>query len=998
MLPASLSPTTIDCWEDHLSSMRPRALAPFALALSLAAPVCSSAAGIPCAPCAGLRVADPYALLPALAAAPRRTPEARLYVAWDVELGAAATPAAGHALAGAGAVPWLRLVFRSAAPLLEHEPALAAELEAASALAGTRIPGARYQVVWSPDGADPALPPPAIDFAYLVKRASVAVSGLDPEAQVLAGPLAADTGWLSTFYGQEVAAYLDGIAFAPADPAALAAAVEAVAGLDPGKPVVLDGAPLPAPAARALAEAARARAAGFSATLFRPADDVAAAEALGALALLANEFAGELSLDRGTTPEGAAEAWSFVRGEDLALRVVVVPPPGADRLTLRFPDPQLRAPARVLPGGEVVPLSGVQRGGTALEVRLADPGAVEVLRLERASIQELEGVAEEVTVATERQMPVEEVLRRLQAAEDAQTRRIRHWQAINSTTLRFQAASGVGAFEATFAGEIFLKPGQPFDWAWQSFYANGVRWRGEKIPEIPLVQPEKAAALPLEILFTKEYRYALAGTESVAGRDCWVVEFEPNVPAEGRTLFRGSVWVDRETWRRVRTRGVQLGLTGEVLSNEETIEYTPVDAAGAAVPWNAPDAFVLPLRTTGQQILSVLNAATVVEREVLLTSVSVNGPDFDERRELALASDARMVRDTEKGLRYLSKEGAPAGERVVEEGFDTSRLFLVAGAFYDDSLDYPLPLAGVNYFDLSFLGPEGQLNAFFGGVLGIVSYADPRFLGTKLDVGANAFAFAIATSNQLFRNGEESPGEEIEERPARVAVNAGFPLGSFTKVSTSYLLSWSDYGRADDTALEFVMPEDHLTQTLGLGLQVARSGYRLNLEAAWSQRSKWELWGLPGNSEFDPAHEKYATWQVSLSKNWYLPKFRKIGLELDWSGGEHLDRFSKYQFGFFGSTRVHGYQIGKVRAEEAISAHATYGFELGNLLRLDAVGDAAWATDETSGLERELLAGVGVQGTFIGPWETLMSIDVGTPVAGPDDGIVAYVVFLKLFD
>jgi hypothetical protein len=72
-------------------------------------------------------------------------------------------------------------------------------------------------------------------------------------------------------------------------------------------------------------------------------------------------------------------------------------------------------------------------------------------------------------------------------------------------------------------------------------------------------------------------------------------------------------------------------------------------------------------------------------------------------------------------------------------------------------------------------------------------------------------------------------------------------------------------------------------------------------------------------------------------------------------GGEDLDRFSKYQFGFFGGSRVHGYQIGKVRAEEAYAAHTSYGFELGKMLRLDAVVDAAWATDKASGLDRSTL-------------------------------------------
>jgi hypothetical protein len=181
-------------------------------------------------------------------------------------------------------------------------------------------------------------------------------------------------------------------------------------------------------------------------------------------------------------------------------------------------------------------------------------------------------------------------------------------------------------------------------------------------------------------------------------------------------------------------------------------------------------------------------------------------------------------------------------------------------------------------------------------------------------------------------------------------------------------------------------------------VQFARSGYRLNLQAEYSRRSKWELWGLPGNTEFDPDQQEYATWELSLAKNWYLPGFRKAGLELNYLSGDNLDRFSKYGFGFFGGSRVHGYQIGKVRAEEAYAAHATYGFEIGKLVRLDGVADAAWATDEISGLDNELLAGVGIAGTFMGPWQTVVQVDVGAAVDGPDDGFVAYIVFLKLFD
>jgi hypothetical protein len=249
-------------------------------------------------------------------------------------------------------------------------------------------------------------------------------------------------------------------------------------------------------------------------------------------------------------------------------------------------------------------------------------------------------------------MPVEEILRRMQAVEAAQNRHVTHWQAVNATTLRFQAASGVQAVEATFEGSVFFERDKPFDWAWERFFLNGVRWKGKSIPEIPLVQPERVAAMPLEILFTKEYRYSLRGAERIGDRDCWAVEFEPAAPVEGRTLSRGTVWVDRETYARVRTRAVQLGLEGDILSNEETIDYQPVDAAGAPVAWSA-DAFVLPLHTVAQQVLSVLNTGLVVEKEVTLTGVEVNSEAFEKQRADLFSSATTMVRDTDAGLRYL---------------------------------------------------------------------------------------------------------------------------------------------------------------------------------------------------------------------------------------------------------------------------------------------------------------------------------------------------------
>jgi hypothetical protein len=972
-------------------------------------PASLAAAPFPCKPCAGLRL-EPAPPAANTSSAPETTAAllqqighleagSPLYLAWEAELAETGPAAVGHALQAvraAGGTPWISLVFHTPAPLAQGSERLQGELRAAAALAAQAPAGTWFQVVWRPEGQESAAFAPT-EYAFLLKRAAVALTGAKPEARVATEALPPDVKALETLYGEEVAAYLEAVALqpAPADgDAQIAAAVAAVQRLDPGRPLVLDGLPLPQPPAQALAEAARAVTHGFDLALFRspsvPPD--VPAETLAPFVVLAREFAGDLSYDQSSNPTGAAEAWTFVRGKDLALRVIARAPEGSRELALRFPDPTLRRPTRFpYTAARVTPPTG-QATATGLDLRVEDPGPVAVLGLERQTVEERKGVAEKVTVAGQREMPVEEILRRLQAFEDAQDRRLDHYSATNSTSLRFQPAAGSQTFEATLEGPFFFsKTGT--DWAWQTLYVNGVRWRAKKLPEIPLIQPEKAAAVPLAIHFTKQYRYRLRGSDRLDGRDAWVVDFAPSGPTEKGRLYQGSVWIDKQVYARLRTRAVQVGLEGEVISNEETMSYAPIDAQGNPAAWSA-ESFVLPLQLVSQQILSVVNATTVVERDTRLTDVRVNSPDFEAQRAQVNASDTTMVRDTDKGLRYLVKD--ESGQRVVKEGFDRNKLFALGGVFYDDSMDYPLPLAGVNYLSFDFKGTGNQLNVFFAGALLTANMAQPRLFGSRFDFGGSAFALAVPITDSLYRDGEKALPEDVKLRTGNASLKLGRPLGNFVKLNLTYEALLFNYQRTHDTAKNFVVPSNNLTHSLELNGSFSRAGYGLRASGSYNLRSKWDFWGLPGNPEFSKDDKDFLRWDAQASKSWYLSHFQKIGAEVDYAAGRDLDRFSKYQFGFFGDTRVHGYQSGKVRAEKALSSHLTYGFEIGEFLRLDAVADAAWATDRVAGLHNELLGGVGLAGTFIGPWQTVVNLDVGVPVAGPENGFVLYVVFLKL--
>jgi len=932
---------------------------------------------------AGVRVDDPTVVLDSLVAEPRIGEEELFFVSWTVPLDGSADIDAVDAIRNSGAKPWVRVVFSTPAPLIENLGELERELGALARIARTSGGDIFFQAVWHPETGAPT----ATDHAYLIKRAAVVVTGAAAGAGFAAGPLPADRGALEWLYVEEVAAYLDVLVLAPG--AEAAPAMEILAELDPGKPIAIDSVAWPGGSSSVIGDVAACGASGAAITFIEAGGE--ATLDLRSLKVAARELGGGLVHDPYSDPSGGDGAWAFVR-EDLGLRVVAKKKPGEKRLRLVFSDDQLRSPELVdLETGELHSVTGVRRGGDFVVV-VDDAPEVVFLRLERPTAAELEGFDEEIEIGGGRQMPVEEILRRLQAFEDDQDRRIHHYQAKRSFSLRFQAQQG--SIEMSYAGEFFFRDGS-FDWVWSDFFIAGVKWRSRKMPKVPLIQPEKVASLPTDIKFSKYYDFRLRGTAVVDDRECWVLDFKPIEAAPGRSLYQGTVWVDREVYTHVRTRAVQIGLEGEVLSNEETYYFSPVDENGQPVPWSNK-AFVLPLRISGQQVFSLLNTTVPVEVDNRLSEIRINGDAFDANREAALASEATMVRDTDDGLRYLPKD--KSGERVVEEDFDSSRLFLVGGVFWDESVDYPLPLLGVNYLDLDFKNTGAQINVFFAGAFLSANIADPDFFGSRWNAGANFNGIFFKGRDELYRDGEVVPDEEIKQRSGTFNLFAGRPFAKFFSLELKYRLNYQDFDRSDNTAPEFVMPQNTFTHVAKAKIDYNRSGYRIGISGSYHQRTNWEFWGLPDNTEYSPDQKDYQRWQFNLAKTWWLRDFQKIALALEYLDSADTDRFSGYDFGLFGDPTVAGYPSGLVRAEKAVGAHLSGGVNYLDLIRVTAKADAIWATNRATGLDQELLAGIGIGGTVTLPWQLIMNFDFGYALTGPGKGDIAVrVFFLKLF-
>ena len=476
----------------------------------------------------------------------------------------------------------------------------------------------------------------------------------------------------------------------------------------------------------------------------------------------------------------------------------------------------------------------------------------------------------------------------------------------------------------------------------------------------------------------------------MSGRPAYHVAFAPRGEEKEKPTYRGSVWIDKETFALLRRDSVQLNLKGETLSNVQTELYRPVPGR--------PEVF-LPLEIRGQQVFSTAGRTTAIERDVAIEAVAIDPPDFLERRGAAQASPAQMIRDTDRGMRYLVPDREHPGKRAVEEKISKKSTFGLLGTFYDNSLDYPLPLAGLQHFNFDLWGKGKQLSVFFGGVLLTGNYTDPSLAGSRFDLGADLFAVAIPFGDTSYRNGKEVSSEKIKHLPAVFQVNVGHPLGPYLKASLGLFTKWDNFQRDKETGPQFVVPVDTFTDGAELRLVANISGFNAVASGSVFRRRKWEFWGDPATSEFNPSQKDYARYSFSVAKDRYFSGFRKLHLGLAYLGGSDLDRFSKYEFGTFSGNPMHGYKSGSLRTESAVVANVSYGLNIEDIIRFEGFYDQAILKDKQSGFHNTYFSGAGLLASINGPWQnSLLRGEIGTPVVSHGvHGVVIYILLLKLF-
>jgi hypothetical protein len=195
-------------------------------------------------------------------------------------------------------------------------------------------------------------------------------------------------------------------------------------------------------------------------------------------------------------------------------------------------------------------------------------------------------------------------------------------------------------------------------------------------------------------------------------------------------------------------------------------------------------------------------------------------------------------------------------------------------------------------------------------------------------------------------------------------VNVGWQYTAFQKAQFQYQFRFDGYVRDRTTSESFAPPPSTITNGVGGAWEYRRAGYSFVANGTWYRRRSGE----------QPTYTKYT---ASISRDWYFKALHKIHLNGAWFGGQRLDRFSKYQFGMFDDTRIHGVPASGVRFQELTLARGSYSFNLLDLYRLDLFLEQAWGRDRDVARAWRPVTGLGAAANLRVRWNMILRAEGG---------------------
>jgi hypothetical protein len=486
-------------------------------------------------------------------------------------------------------------------------------------------------------------------YVYLLKLAAVQIRSLDPDALILQGaiPVSA-TEWETLVFAQGTAPYVDGVAvMEPSEAqddlasASMRRMVSLIEQEDPSG-IIVAGVTLPenADAARKHLLGVVLRQLGTTIRMtFFGGEPKSLHEALAGAARVGDLLSGDLvTLDERSTNLRLLQGSSDVTSS-LPHRLLYSPTTFDTYFLYWSPSGEPTVDIEINVAGNIAPMvrdpvtgsaqppvqnqTNTQKGALHFTLPMSDDPRVLDFNFGGSDLY-----AERSEVRSEALPSVEEIIFRYQQTQAIQDAALRSYTASLRIEQHFHPSPADPPYNLVTENRLYWDRGVA-EWEELTFEVNGAKWTANR-PAFPLVQPEKVLSLPLDLRLNQDYRYRLDGVDVVAGRPAFVVRFEPADSA--LALYRGTVWIDRGTYVRLKVQAVETQLSGPVVSNDETQIFEPAGEINGREIW-------LLNRLASKQIFLIAGRNVLIEREVHFSDVALNLPN-------SRPSDPRRVRAT----------------------------------------------------------------------------------------------------------------------------------------------------------------------------------------------------------------------------------------------------------------------------------------------------------------------------------------------------------------
>ena len=368
-----------------------------------------------------------------------------------------------------------------------------------------------------------------------------------------------------------------------------------------------------------------------------------------------------------------------------------------------------------------------------------------------------------------------------------------------------------------------------------------------------------------------------------------------------------------------------------------------------------------------QQILNAAGRNFTVQKTYTFSGHTINPPAYEGELKAARASDNPMFRDTDTGLKALRKDAS--GARVVQESNQKRIRTIIGGALYDGNYNFPIPLLGLSWVDFRFRNTDAQLSVFFAGPILAVNLS--RQWRGKFRLGLDMLGSAIPENNRTYSGNVEQKQQTISLFSEGAGVRATWQPTTSLGITASNHVMYDLFRASSDADKAYILPRNGATLYPGLELKYARKGYIATLNGSQGIRTAWKQFGYPIGAK-EPFYDKFTKYSGEFAKTYYLGSFTKTGWEVDYYGGDRLDRFSRYRPSFFSRPKIRGIPSGTDSFDAVAVASANFGFNILELIKLEGYYNYARARNKFESRQFKKFDGLQTDFGTAGPWGTYL--------------------------